>query len=198
MRTSGTAREQVAGKVVFRSAKERPFAERKATARISRAGVNDLVAGGGVRFMTSSFSNLMMRMRRRWRRLGIAAVLLALGWALFAQLDGLEGPGRATAGPAGDRPRPVGAALERLTALAARPGAGRCGRLLAGDLRGDWAAAPRPPCEHSAGCPRAIAFDPVGAYHEAKANLSQGKLHAAERRLEQGHGPRRSRPGPSP
>ena len=33
--------------------------------------------------------------------------------------------------------------------------------------------------------PEGYAFDPIGAYHEAKANLTQGKLHAAERRLEQ-------------
>ena len=33
--------------------------------------------------------------------------------------------------------------------------------------------------------PEGYAFEPAGAYHEAKLNLSQGKLHAAERRLEQ-------------
>ena len=33
--------------------------------------------------------------------------------------------------------------------------------------------------------PAEYPFDPVGAYHEAKANLSRGKLHPAERRLVQ-------------
>ena len=33
--------------------------------------------------------------------------------------------------------------------------------------------------------PDGYPFDAVGAYHEAKANLVQGKLHPAERRLEQ-------------
>ena len=33
--------------------------------------------------------------------------------------------------------------------------------------------------------PKGFAFGPVGAYHEARANLAQGKLLAAEQRLEQ-------------
>ncbi len=33
--------------------------------------------------------------------------------------------------------------------------------------------------------PEDYPFDAVGAYHEAKANLTHGRLHAAERRLEQ-------------
>ena len=98
----------------------------------------------------------------------------------------LEGPGRAAAGPAGDRAAAGWkAAHRRLTALAARPGA-------LGGAADYWLGV----CEALGGRPDAAlrafarvpegyAFDPLGAYLEAKANLSQGRLHAAERRLEQ-------------
>jgi tetratricopeptide (TPR) repeat protein len=33
--------------------------------------------------------------------------------------------------------------------------------------------------------PAGYAFEPIGAYHEAKANMTRGRLHAAERRLSQ-------------
>ena len=47
------------------------------------------------------------------------------------------------------------------------------------------AAAPTPHSAAFARLPEGFVFDPVGAYHEAKANLSQGRLRAAERRLEE-------------
>jgi tetratricopeptide (TPR) repeat protein len=76
-------------------------------------------------------------------------------------------------------------ARRRLTGLAAHPSA-------TGGAADHWLGV----CESLAGHPdaalRAFArvpagyvFEPIGAYHEAKANMTRGRLHAAERRLEQ-------------
>jgi tetratricopeptide (TPR) repeat protein len=127
----------------------------------------------------------MMRIRRRWWRLGILAGLLALGWAGFAQLNHWRVRGELVLARQEIARGRMESARRRLTALAARPGA------LGGDAD-YWLGI----CEALDGrpeaalrafgrVPREYAFDPVGAYHEAKANLSQGRLHPAERRLEQ-------------
>jgi tetratricopeptide (TPR) repeat protein len=127
----------------------------------------------------------MMRIRRCWRRLGIAAVLLALAWALFVQLDTWRARGELRLAQEDVARGRLEGARRRLIALAARPGA-------LGGAADYWLGV----CEALGGHPEAAlrAFarlpagypiDSVGAYHQAKANLTQGKLHAAERCLEQ-------------
>jgi enediyne biosynthesis protein E4 len=124
-------------------------------------------------------------MRRRWRRIGIAAVLLALGWFLFKRLDAWNQLGQLRLAQQEIARGQLAAAHRRLASLAARPGA-------PGGAADYWLGV----CEALGGHPdaalRAFArlpegyvFDPDGAYLEAKANLAQGKLHAAERRLDQ-------------
>ena len=97
----------------------------------------------------------------------------------------VEGPGRTPAGAARYRERPVGTGAPTADRLAARPGAldgaanywlGVCEA-----LRGRTDAALRA----FARVPERYVFDPLGAYLEAKANKSRGRLHDAERRLEQ-------------
>ncbi|WP_165225584.1 FG-GAP-like repeat-containing protein [Aquisphaera insulae] len=123
-------------------------------------------------------------MRRRWRRLAIGAGLLALAWGAFMRLDAWRSRGQL-----GLAQREIGRgqfeiARQRLTALAARDGAldgmanywlGICESL---DGHSDAAA------RAFDRVPPGFAFDPIGAYHEAKANLSRGRLLPAERRLE--------------
>jgi enediyne biosynthesis protein E4 len=126
-----------------------------------------------------------MQMRRRTRRIGIALVLLALGWTLFGQFAAWNERGELRLAQQDIARGQLGAAHRRLAALTARPGA-------LGGAADYWMGV----CEALSGRPdaalRAFArlpggypFDPVGAYHEAKSNLTQGKLHPAERRLEQ-------------
>ncbi|WP_148594431.1 CRTAC1 family protein [Aquisphaera giovannonii] len=124
-------------------------------------------------------------MRRRRRRLAIAAGLLALAWVAFTRLDA-----RRSGEQLDLARREIGrgrfdAARRRLATLSAR----------AGSLDGAadyWLGI----CESLDGHPDAaarafdrvppgFAFDAVGAYHEAKANLARGRLHPAERRLEE-------------
>jgi enediyne biosynthesis protein E4 len=78
-----------------------------------------------------------------------------------------------------------GAAHRRLAALAARPGS-------LGGAADYWLGVceaigghPDAALQAFARLPEGYVFDTVGAYHEAKSNLSRGKLHAAERRLEE-------------
>ena len=128
---------------------------------------------------------MMMRMRRRWRRLAIGAGLLALAWGAFAQLDAWRARGELRLAQQEIARGRLEAARRRLTGLAARPGA-------LGGAADYWLGV----CESLGGrsdaalrafarVPAGYAFDPIGAYHEAKANLAHGRLHAAERRLEQ-------------
>ncbi len=126
-----------------------------------------------------------MRMRRRWRWLGIAAGFLALAWAMVVQLDTWRARGELRLAQQEIARGRWKAAHHRLTALAARPGAldgaadywlGIC-EALGG--RSDAAV------RAFARVPAGYAFDAAGTYLAAKANLSQGRLHAAERRLEQ-------------
>ncbi len=126
-----------------------------------------------------------MRKRRRWRRLAIGAVLLALAWALFARLDAWRARGELRLAQQDIARGRLEAARSRLTGLAVRRGAldgaaaywlGICESL--GGRSDDALRA-------FARVPAGYAFDPVGAYHEAKANMAHGRLHAAERRLEQ-------------
>ena len=97
----------------------------------------------------------------------------------------LEGPGRAAAGSAGHRERPVGSGASAAVRTGGAPGA-------LGGVASYWLGV----CEALGGRPDAAlcafarvpegyAFDPLGAYLEAKANMSRGRLHDAERRLEQ-------------
>src|SRR6516165_2464852 len=121
----------------------------------------------------------MMRMRRRWWRLGILTGLLALGWAAFAQLDTWRVRGELVLARQEIARGRLETARRRLTALSARPGA-------LGTAADYWLGV----CESLGGHPEAalrafarvpagFVFDPVGAYHEAQANLSQGRLHPA-------------------
>jgi tetratricopeptide (TPR) repeat protein len=125
-------------------------------------------------------------MRRRWRRLGLLAGLLAAAWALVVGVGAMRARlefRSARAEMARGRMEP---ARRRLAALAAaRPGAlggaveywlGVCEATL-GDPDAALRAFARVPDE--------FAFDAQGAYLEARANLAHGRLRAAERRLEQ-------------
>ncbi|WP_197446411.1 FG-GAP-like repeat-containing protein [Tautonia plasticadhaerens] len=134
---------------------------------------------------TATRGSSMMQRRRRWRRLGIIAGLLALAWALLIQLDTWRARDelrRAQQEIANGR---LQAAHRQLTVLAARPGAldgaadywlGIC-EALGGRPNAALRAFDR--------VPEGYAFDPLGAYLEAKANLWRGRLRDAERRLEQ-------------
>jgi tetratricopeptide (TPR) repeat protein len=123
-------------------------------------------------------------MRRRWKRLGIVAGLLALGWVLFAQLDTWRTRGELRLAQQEIEHGRLEAARRRLTALAARSGAlGGAAHYLLGVCEA-LGGRPDAALRAFARLPEGYAFDAVGAYHEAKANLSQGRLRAAERRLE--------------
>jgi tetratricopeptide (TPR) repeat protein len=118
----------------------------------------------------------------------IGAGLLALGWALFAQLDAWRARGELRQAQQDLANGRLVAANRRLTGLVARRGE-------LGGAAAYWLGV----CEALGGRPdaalRAFArvperfdFDPLGAYLEAKANMTHGRLHAAERRLEQVQG----------
>jgi tetratricopeptide (TPR) repeat protein len=126
----------------------------------------------------------MIRLRR-WRWLGIAVGLLALAWLLYERLDAWRARGTLRLAQQEIALGQLEGARRRLSALAATPG-------VLGGAADYWLGI----CEALRGHPEAAlgafgrlpegyAFDPIGAYHEAKANLSHGRLHAAERRLEQ-------------
>jgi tetratricopeptide (TPR) repeat protein len=127
----------------------------------------------------------MMWVRRRWRRLGIVAGLLILGWILFAKVDAWMARGSLRLAQQEMAQGRLEAARSRRAGLAARPGG-------LGGAADYWLGV----CESLDGRPEAALrafervpagypFDAVGAYHEAKANLAHGRLHPAERRLEQ-------------
>ena len=128
----------------------------------------------------------MMWIQRR-RRVGIGAGLLALtlalAWAMSVRMetqrfrDELQ---LARRDVAAGRLEP---ARRRLTALTSRPGAvegavdhwlGICEAL---------AGRPDAALRAFGRVPNAFAFEPLGAYLEAKLNLSRGRLHDAEHRL---------------
>jgi tetratricopeptide (TPR) repeat protein len=126
----------------------------------------------------------MMQRWRRWRRIGIGAGLIALGWVVFVQLDTWRARGELRLAQQDLANGRLEAAHRRLTGLATR----------SGELRGAatyWLGV----CEALGGrqdaaldafarVPEGYAFDALGAYLEAKANMSRGRLHDAERRLE--------------
>ena len=127
----------------------------------------------------------MMQRWRRWRWVGIGAGLFALAWALFVQLDIWRAQGELRLAQQDIANGRLEAAHQRLSGLAAPPGA-------LGGVASYWLGV----CEALGGRPDAAlrafarvpegyAFDPLGAYLEAKANMSRGRLHDAERRLEQ-------------
>jgi tetratricopeptide (TPR) repeat protein len=134
----------------------------------------------------------MKQRRRRWRRIGIGAGLLALGWLAFVQLDTWRARGELRLAQQDLASGRLEAAHRRLTGLVSR----------SDELRGAasyWMGV----CEALGGrqdaalvafarVPEGYAFDPLGAYLEAKANMSRGRLRDAERRLEQA----RDRDGP--
>jgi tetratricopeptide (TPR) repeat protein len=129
--------------------------------------------------------NSIMRRRRRWRWLVIGAGLLALAWAVFVQLDTWRARGELRLAQQEITKGRLAIAHRRLTALAARPGAldgaaaywlGIC-NALGGRTDAALSAFAR--------LPESYPFEPLGAYLEAKVNLSRGRLSAAERRLEQ-------------
>ncbi len=127
----------------------------------------------------------MSRMRRCWRWLGITTVLLGLGWVLFTRLAAWNDLGQLRLAQQEIARGQLAAAHRRLAALAARPGAldgsadywlGICEAL---------SGRPDAALRAFARLPEGFVFEAVGAYHEAKAHLSQGRLRAAERRLEE-------------
>src|SRR5262249_1041201 len=137
----------------------------------------------------------MMRMQRRWRWLVIVAGVVAPGWAGVGPLYSWGGPGGAGVGPwagVGRAGCGVGGGAGALCgALGGVRGVGG-GRGGAGGDGNYWLGIcealdgrPEAALRAFARVPAGYSFDPVGAYHEAKANLSQGRLHPAERRLEQ-------------
>src|SRR5580693_888022 len=106
----------------------------------------------------------MMQRRRRWRRVGIVAVLLAMGWALFARLDAWRARGELGLAQQEIASGRLKAAHRRLTGLAARPGE-------LGGAAAYWLGV----CEALGGhpddalrafarVPEGYAFDPLGAY----------------------------------
>lgn len=127
-------------------------------------------------------------------RVGIGAGLLALAWAVYVRLDAWKAQGELRLAQHEIASRRLDRARQRLLGLATRPGAldgaahywlGVC-EALSGNNEAALLAFGRVPEAH--------AFEPLGAYLEAKANLAQGRLHDAERRLEQAltrHGPGR-------
>jgi hypothetical protein len=122
---------------------------------------------------------------RRWRWLGIAAVLLACGWVLFARLAVWNERGNLRLAQEEIARGQLAAARRRLAGLAARPGAlGGAAEYWLGiceAIDGDPAAALRA----FGRVPAGFQFDSRGAVLEAQANLAQGRLHSAERRLEE-------------
>jgi tetratricopeptide (TPR) repeat protein len=126
----------------------------------------------------------------------MGAGLLALGWALFAQLDTWRARGELRLAQQDLANGRLEAAHRRLTGLAKRRG--ELGGAAAYWLGICEALGGRPDAalRAFARLPEGYAFEPLGAYLEAKANMSHGRLHAAERRLEQVrglHGPGRDR-----
>src|SRR6516165_10557198 len=129
----------------------------------------------------------MMRMGRYRHQLvigtGMVIALLLLAGALCARLDLWRMRGELRLAQQEMASGRLEAARRRLTALAARPGTldgaadywlGICSA-----IGGDPDAAHRA----FARVPVTYAYDPNGAYLEAKANLSLGRLRAAEDRL---------------
>ena len=127
----------------------------------------------------------MLHMRQRWRWLSITAIILVVGWALFGRLAAWNKRGELRLAQQEIAAGQLQAAHRRLVALAARPGA-------LGGAADYWLGI----CEALGGrhdaallafarLPESYAFDPGGAYHEARANLTHGRLRAAEVRLEQ-------------
>jgi enediyne biosynthesis protein E4 len=127
----------------------------------------------------------MIRTRRLWRRLGFAAVLMAFGWILFARLNAWNNQGELRLAQQEIARGELASAHRRLAALAARPGSlsGAANYWLG--VTESLAGRPQAALEAFGQVPKGFAFGPVGAYHEARANLAQGKLLAAEQRLEQ-------------
>jgi hypothetical protein len=115
----------------------------------------------------------------------MAAGPLTLGWAVFAQLDAWRARGELRLAQQDLANGRLEAANRRLTRLAAR--SGELGGAAAYWLGVCEALGGRPDAALGsfARVPVGYAFDPLGAYLEAKANMSHGRLHAAERRLEQ-------------
>jgi tetratricopeptide (TPR) repeat protein len=126
----------------------------------------------------------MMKIQRLYRRLAILGTLVVLGWALFAQLRAWRTRGNLLQAQQEIAAGQLDAARMRLASLATRPGK-------EGGAVDYWLGV----CEALAGrtdealgafarVPEGFPFDPLGAYLEAKANLSLGRLSPAERRLE--------------
>ncbi|HZW32443.1 MAG TPA: FG-GAP-like repeat-containing protein, partial [Isosphaeraceae bacterium] len=127
----------------------------------------------------------MMRMRRRWRWLVILAGLLALGWAGYARLDTWRARGELVLARQEIARGRLERARRRLTVLSPRLGAlGTAADYWLGICEG-LDGRPEAALRAFARVPAGYVFEPVGAYHEAKANLSRGRLHPAERRLEE-------------
>lgn len=108
-----------------------------------------------------------------------------MAWVLFVQVDTWRARGELRLAQQEIAKGRLAGAHRRLTGLAARPGAldgaadywlGIC-EALGGRTEAALRAFSRVPEAHP--------FEPLGAYLEAKANLSRGRLSDAERRLEQ-------------
>ena len=127
----------------------------------------------------------MIRTRRSWRRLGALAALLGLGWLAFGRLQAWNNVGQLRLAQQEIARGQLEPAYRRLAALSARPGA----------LNGAadyWLGVCEALCNRPDAALRAFArlpqnypFDSVGAYLAAKAHMTRGELHEAERRLEQ-------------
>ena len=127
----------------------------------------------------------MIRIRWSWRRLGIMTVLLGLGWIGFDRLKAWNNVGQLRLAQREIARGQFEPAYRRLAVLSAQPGAlegaadywlGVCEAL---DNRPDAAL------RAFARLPQEYPIDSLGAYLAAKANMTRGELHAAERGLEQ-------------
>jgi hypothetical protein len=95
-------------------------------------------------------------MRRRSRGIGIATVLLALGWTLFTQLAAWSKRGELRLAQQEIARGQLGAAHRRLAALAARPGVWKARPITGWGFARRSAAAPTLRCGYSPGCRKGI------------------------------------------
>jgi hypothetical protein len=122
---------------------------------------------------------------RWWQWLGILLGSLLLGWLALAQLDRWRARGELVLARQEIAQGKLKVARRRLTAITAYPGAlGNAAHYWLG-LCEALSARPEAALDAFACLPESYPFDPAGRYHEAKANLALGRVHAAERRLEQ-------------
>jgi hypothetical protein len=126
----------------------------------------------------------MIRIRRWWRRLGIATAFLGLSWIVYDRLVTWNNVGQLRLAQREITQGQLEPAYRRLAAITVRPGT------LSG-AADYWLGVcealrnrPESALQAFARLPRDYVFDALGAYLAAKAHMTRGELHPAERRLE--------------